>query len=233
MSTSPQHTGREAVLSRVREALRTQTSTHVKHAEVPLTPASPDEFGESLPPVPADREGLIALFADRSAALKTEFEIFGNREDLSQRLRSLANENAWKRVGWNRHLLVTPLVEGIGLEQVCTSSEYDPDLLERCDAGITTCDALVAQSGSVLVTSVSTGGRALTVLPPHHVVVATADQVVPDLPAAYALVAQRYADNMPSMVSIITGPSRTGDIERILVLGAHGPKRLSVLLLQS
>ena len=82
----------------------------------------------------------------------------------------------------------------------------------------------------VQLTGRSAGGRALSVLPPHHVVVATREQIVPDLPAAYALLRQRYATNWPSFISFITGPSRTGDIERILVLGAHGPKRLTVFL---
>jgi L-lactate dehydrogenase complex protein LldG len=81
----------------------------------------------------------------------------------------------------------------------------------------------------VLVTSRSAGGRALSVLPPHHVVLAQREQFVPDLPAAFDLLKKKYADNYPSMISFITGPSRTGDIERILVLGAHGPKKLTIL----
>jgi L-lactate dehydrogenase complex protein LldG len=49
------------------------------------------------------------------------------------------------------------------------------------------------------------------------------------LPAAFALLKQGHGAKFPSMISFITGPSRTGDIERILVLGAHGPKRLTIL----
>jgi L-lactate dehydrogenase complex protein LldG len=63
-----------------------------------------------------------------------------------------------------------------------------------------------------------------------HVVVARVDQVVPDLAAALEQVRARHGDRMPSMLSFITGPSRTGDIERILVLGAHGPKELYLVL---
>ena len=80
----------------------------------------------------------------------------------------------------------------------------------------------------VVVTSRSAGGRALSVLPPHHVVLARREQLVPDLPAAFALLKPKYGANYPSMISFITGPSRTGDIERILVLGAHGPKHFTI-----
>jgi L-lactate dehydrogenase complex protein LldG len=54
---------------------------------------------------------------------------------------------------------------------------------------------------------------------------------LPDLSAAFALLQEKYAENYPTMISFITGPSRTGDIERILVLGAHGPKRLTIFCL--
>ena len=102
--------------------------------------------------------------------------------------------------------------------------------LEKVSAGITGCDALIAQTGSVLLTAKSGGGRALSVLPVHHVVVATSSQLLPDLPAAFELLERKYAPNFPSFMTLITGPSRTGDIERVLVLGAHGPRKLTVIL---
>jgi L-lactate dehydrogenase complex protein LldG len=68
------------------------------------------------------------------------------------------------------------------------------------------------------------------VLPPHHVVLARRDQLVSDLTAAFQRVEALHGQNWPSMISLVTGPSRTGDIERILVLGAHGPKKLTVLM---
>ena len=52
---------------------------------------------------------------------------------------------------------------------------------------------------------------------------------MPDLATAMTLLRQRYGGRRPSVFSLITGPSRTADIEKILVMGAHGPKRLTIL----
>jgi L-lactate dehydrogenase complex protein LldG len=75
------------------------------------------------------------------------------------------------------------------------------------------------------------GGRRLTIYPPIHVVVAFASQIVPDLPEGIAYLRQLHPEGLPSMVSLVTGPSRTADIEKTLVLGAHGPKELHVILI--
>jgi L-lactate dehydrogenase complex protein LldG len=75
-------------------------------------------------------------------------------------------------------------------------------------------------------------GRSMTVFPPVHVVVAFTSQLVPDLKSAFQLIKNKYNGKLPSMLSAITGPSRTADIEKTLVLGAHGPKELYVFLVQ-
>jgi|SRR5579871_3610287 len=100
--------------------------------------------------------------------------------------------------------------------------------VHECDLGVTGCDCLVAQTGSIIVSTLSAGGRALSVLPPTHLVIARRNQIIPDLAAAMALLRKRYDRRWPSAISLITGPSRTADIEKILVMGAHGPKRLVI-----
>ena len=92
------------------------------------------------------------------------------------------------------------------------------------------CEAAVAQTGSILVSSATCGGRALSILPHVHIVIVALDQIVATLGDALDELRTRHAGRIPSMLSFITGPSRTGDIERILVLGAHGPKELVVIL---
>ncbi|HUJ71330.1 MAG TPA: lactate utilization protein [Verrucomicrobiae bacterium] len=98
--------------------------------------------------------------------------------------------------------------------------------VHECDLGVTSCDCLVAQTGSIVVNARSSGGRALSVLPPTHLAIARREQIVPDLASAMALLRKRYDKHWPSALTVITGPSRTADIEKILVMGAHGPKRL-------
>ncbi len=114
--------------------------------------------------------------------------------------------------------------------RVWTDAGYDVREMESCDAGITECDALVAQTGSVLVTEPQRRRAGLSVLPPHHVVLARREQFVRGFPGRLcADRAEVRRETYPSFISFITGPSRTGDIERILVLGAHGPKKLTIL----
>jgi L-lactate utilization protein LutC len=97
------------------------------------------------------------------------------------------------------------------------------EILEERPAEATLCECLVAQTGSIFVVS-----GLDSILPEKHNVIARRDQLVPDLPAAFALLRQRHGANWPSAITLITGPSRTADIEKILVKGAQGPKRLAL-----
>jgi len=100
---------------------------------------------------------------------------------------------------------------------------------EASQATITLCEGLVAQTGSVLV-SAANGGRQATVVAPAHIVFAMLEQLVPDLEAAMARIYERGIASKNSYVCLITGSSRTADIEKILIMGAHGPRRLIVIL---
>jgi len=98
------------------------------------------------------------------------------------------------------------------------------------EAGITGCEYLVAETGSILVSSAQQGGRRLFIYPPAHIVIASKKQVVLSLEDGYAALSEKYQNNLPSQILLITGPSRTADIEKTLILGAHGPKELHVFL---
>ncbi|MGQ7870887.1 LutC/YkgG family protein [Sunxiuqinia sp. sy24] len=102
--------------------------------------------------------------------------------------------------------------------------------LKNIGVGITSCEFLIAHLGSILVSSASVAGRRLHVFPETHIVVAHTGQLVNFLDDALEQLDAKYPDRLPSMITNITGPSRTADIEKTLVMGMHGPKKLFVLL---
>lgn len=104
------------------------------------------------------------------------------------------------------------------------------ELNENIEAGITSCEFLIVHTGSIMVSSSQSGGRQMFVYPPVHIVLAKKNQLVGYLESAYTEIINKYENNLPSQITLITGPSRTADIEKTLILGAHGPKELHVFL---
>lgn len=234
-------TEKEKILGRIREALKVSAPRPGLHDAVRDDQNAPVHFNgkgpeprttirQWLPAVGETFEEQVSAFRACSLELKTDFHLLNSQDEVEKTLLALRDAEGWKRIATHDGALTLPACQRLALPTLRTDKPYNVHDLEACDVGVTECDALVAQTGTVVVTSRSSGGRAVSVLPPHHVVVARRDQLVRDLPAAFALVKQRYAPNFPSMISFVTGPSRTGDIERILVLGAHGPKKLTVLV---
>jgi L-lactate dehydrogenase complex protein LldG len=249
MSHGEGATARETILARIREALRMPAlPPHLASGGPP-----PARSGNGLPALtvlpaesarpwlpdggdtPAER---LTILIDNLGKLRAQVERVPDAAAAATRIAGLAAERGWRRVGVHGHALVDPVVAALPCEIFRVDASADrtmatghvaKEMLEACDAGITACELLVAQTGSILVSSAS-GGRALSILPHVHVVVATLDQVVATLADALHHVRERHHGRLPSMLSFITGPSRTGDIERILVLGAHGPKELVVVL---
>jgi L-lactate dehydrogenase complex protein LldG len=235
---------REAILARVREALSVPAAMpHLAGHAAAAAPVPGGRPGLTILPAEAGRPWLpdggdsppesLRILADNLAKLRAVFFRVPDLGAAADCLGARARERDWQRVAWHDHPLVREVLSGISCSthQVDVSGKvFDKDALEGCDAGITACECLVAQTGSIVVASDSGGGRALSILPHCHVVIATVDQVVPVLADALGLMRERRLGPLPSMLSFITGPSRTGDIERILVLGAHGPKELIVIL---
>lgn len=224
-------TERDKIFARIREALTVAAPVPGHHgATAQHAPASaPSAHArEWLPPVGDPFEDQLARFRANAADLKATFYFCNSHDELAKLLMELRDAEGWKKVASHAGELTDAACKTLALPVCRTDQAYDVSELESSDAGITECDALIAQTGSVLVTNRSAGGRALSVLPPHHVVLARREQLLRDLPAAFELVKKKYAGNYPSMISFITGASRTGDIERILVLGAHGPKKLTI-----
>lgn len=217
--------GRETILGQIREALKIAAPHPVSDATE--QPVSTQKW---LPLVGPTVQEQIELFRQNAENLKAEFRVCADLNEAAQFVQTLVASNGWRKAAFHKGELTSAVASRLDLTKVATDNGYALNDLENCDVGLTECEALVAQTGSVLVSARNSGGRALSVLPPHHIVLARRSQIVPDLTVALQRAGEKFGDKFPSILSFITGPSRTGDIERILVLGAHGPKKLTILL---
>jgi L-lactate dehydrogenase complex protein LldG len=222
---------RNEILGRIKEALRLEAHRPENSGAFDggvRASATPRAW---LPVVPSDQQGMAEVFARNCVELRTQYTHVASLAELRDKLLELKDAEGWKLIASHRAPILDSILPAVGLPILLMEDGPATTDIERADVGITVCDALIAQTGSILLTSRSAGGRALSVLPPHHVVVARESQLVSDLPAAFALLKNTYGHSYPSFITLITGPSRTGDIERILVLGAHGPRILTVVIL--
>jgi L-lactate utilization protein LutC len=99
-----------------------------------------------------------------------------------------------------------------------------------CDLGITSCDWAIAETGTLVMCSRTGRERMTSLLPPVHVAIVERRQILPDLFDAVQRLARRGDDWLPSNVTLITGPSKTGDIELQLTTGVHGPSMWHVIV---
>ena len=102
----------------------------------------------------------------------------------------------------------------------------------NCDVAITGCEFLVARTGSIVMSSAQLSGRTTSAYAPIHICVAHASQVVFDIKDALQELKNKYKSGLPSLITFASGPSRTADIEKTLVVGVHGPKEVYLFLLE-
>lgn len=206
-------TSREKVLKNIRNALISKT-----------TASYPDiDFESSVYTELTD--SLDIVFAEEFSKVEGQFVYCENEEDLISNLSILFTQRNW----FNTFCLEAKIQKWLKQAEISFSS-LEVELLDM-NVSVTFCEYLVARLGSIMVSSRHISGRKLNIYPPVHIVIAYSSQLVPDIKQALAGIKTRYNDQFPSLVSLITGPSRTADIEKTLVMGAHGPKELFVFLI--
>lgn len=144
--------------------------------------------------------------------------------DLAMQLKNFLTESHIEKCH-----CIDPLIQAFLTKENISFSSEKQDFYGM-EAGITGCEFLIARSGSIMVSSAQASGRAMNVFPPCHIVLAGKGQLVAEICDAFDGIRKKYGDDIPSMISTITGPSRTADIEKTLVMGAHGPKQLIIFI---
>ncbi len=172
---------------------------------------------------PSPLQNPEVLFAAEFRKLGGVFVYCADAHQLAAEITALARQRNWQKVMCTEKELALLLDEN-GL-QVTNPSTH----IENADACITGCEALVARTGSILISSAQPYGRTATVYYPVHIVVASIKQVLMNIEDGLKFLTAR-GEKMPSMIHLNTGPSRTADIEKTLVVGVHGPGEVVVML---
>ena len=205
-------TSREKILKKVRKALIHKTTQEV-----------PDVDLETNIYNIAD-EPMEIIFAQKLTKLNGKFVYCETEKEFTSNLSALITENNWGSV-----FVLENKIKRLLTDAGIPFTDKEKDFLSL-NAGVTFCESLVARTGSVMISSKQASGRKLPVYPNYHIVLAYTSQLVMTHKDALNLISEKYGKNIPSLISSITGPSRTADIEKTLVQGAHGPKEIYVFL---
>jgi len=204
-----QTTPRENILRKIRQALTTPTA-------IPF-PQQEGNDGSFKPPT----DELAILFAEKFTSLQGKFCYCESKEELLQQLQHLVQQQALTNV----YVAEQALQQLLAQANIITADSQ----LASCHASITSCQALIARTGSMVLTSNNQSGRTTSVYAPIHICIAYTNQLVYDIKDGLQLFKH---SNYPSFFTLATGPSRTADIEKTLVVGVHGPKEVYCFLVE-
>jgi L-lactate dehydrogenase complex protein LldG len=204
MAVSP---AKENILKRIRQAL-----SH----PVPLP--FPQSEGANSVFHPAT-DSLDVVFAQEFINMQGKFSFCLSEAEMIQQLEQLITDKQWTKI-------------------YCNTDKWNEKFsntisLESCDASITGCEFLVARTGSIVMSAAQQSGRTVSVYAPIHICIAYTNQLVYDVKDALQSLKEKYAGNIPSLITFATGPSRTADIEKTLVTGVHGPKEVYCFLVEA
>ena len=176
-----------------------------------------------LPPYPALQQEPALEFAEKFTNLQGRFSYCSSEAELVAQLNALAEKRKWEKI-FCRETALQEMLQTSGFP-----GTYHPTLAD-CDAAITGCEYLVARTGSILLSSAGESGRTVSVYAPIHICIAYTHQVVEDIADGLEKVLLQNP-TYPSLLTLATGPSRTADIEKTLVVGVHGPKEVFCFLI--
>ncbi len=195
------------ILKKIRLALINSTPIPFPKSEVPA---------EVFQPLQQD---IVVEFAEQFTQLQGKFSFCTSEQEVRDQLNALFIQTGWTKIFCNVEKWKTVLRPQIWTGDIIT-----------CHASITDCEALVARTGSIVL-SANNSGRINSVYAPVHICIAYVSQLKYDVKDALIFLKQKYNHDLPSLITFATGPSRTADIEKTLVVGVHGPKEVYCFLI--
>lgn len=218
MQTFKTSKARENILSRIRKGLGGEP------LPMPFPDAEKSQEQIFAHPGLSNEE----IFAEAFISLGGKFVFCDSEQDLMDNINMLYENRGWKQLlcADNR------LLKLFNNNKINIVSPASPPV-ETANACVTGCEMLIARTGSILLSSAQNMGRTAPVYYPVHLVFAFANQVVFDIEDGLNGLKKKYGKDLPSMINITTGPSRTADIEKTLVVGVHGPAEIFCFLINA
>lgn len=206
-------TSKENILKKIRKAL--SQSTPVPFAE---------SDGSDFLFQPQTQEPEVE-FAENFTQLLGIFSYCVNEQEMTDQLDTLIKNKQWDKL----YCVEDSIKKSLSVHGLQPNWHND---LASCNASLTRCEFLVARTGSIIMSSAQASGRTTSVYAPVHICIAYTSQLVYDLKDGLQLLKDKYPNQLPSLITAATGPSRTADIEKTLVVGIHGPKEVYVFLIE-
>ena len=208
MQTFRTSKAKENILSRIRRALNSE--------RLPMPFPDAEKMNNEV--FAGSGQEVEETFAESFIKLGGKFVFCENEQELLEQINNLYDSR-----GWQHLFCAEPRLLQVFQNNKINIVEPADINNSHADACITGCEYLVARTGSVYISSKQHLGRTATVFYPVHIIVAYAGQVVPVIGDGLNLLKKKYGSALPSMINLNTGPSRTADIEKTLVVGVHGP----------
>lgn len=217
---------REAILARVRAAL--EQPSHLPEAPEGIAARIEAAMVKQTPP---DLRGLAARFKRELEAVSGECYVLSNVQAATEKLAELLEAAPSAELALDGDPLSRAAVEGLAITSCFDAGALAPEERRRrlaaAPAGLVTADCAIADTATLVLRHDAARSRWAAVLPETLYVLLPGKRLVPHLQTVMAMPEAAASRDLV----MITGPSRTADIEKILILGAQGPKRLVVLII--
>ncbi|WP_298232503.1 lactate utilization protein C [uncultured Azohydromonas sp.] len=198
-----------------------------------LSPYLDGPYGRGSRGPRVDPATLLAPFETAARGWRAEV-LHASEADWPQVVRQALAQRGCARVAIGAASTLQPgldtALHGLQVRRFDTPlAQWKGELFDAIDAGVTGAEAGIADTGTLVLRPGAHEPRTLSLVPPLHVAVLRASRLYAGLPAAMSAVTAAQ-DDMPTNLLLVTGPSKTADIQQVLAFGAHGPRELVIVL---
>ncbi len=245
MINQPTNDARSIIMNSIREHLAESERREVGHNHLELAegPSAFDgQSGDAAFDVLTnntrreEQASWVAMFRERLEAVGGHSFVARKEDEAAAILKNIIGRlpvTQRRRLAISNSPLVARLVRELSSEDREIAVTPDSKDLFNFDVGITSAQMAIAETGTLVLESDSERHRLISLVPPVHIAIINARNIVQTLGDALNHVQHEGADVMSRAITFITGPSRTADIELTLAIGVHGPKELYVIVDES